>query len=281
MKRPVCLFVHLLTIAVGAAMAQSDARPEFEVAAIKSAAPDARGTWVRTVPGGRISITNMTLKELVEIAWRIQPFQISGGPPWLDSARYDINAKPEHKPTNDELQQMLQSLLKDRFQLALRRETKELPVYALVLARKDGKLGPGLVETKEGSCEPLDPNKPLPPPVPGKRPNFCGFMRFGRGDMIGVGVPLENFTNSLSRNLNRTVIDKTGLKGRYDIKMEWTPEQPPPMQMPEEQKQSPSAGATGPSIFTAIHEQLGLKLESQKGPVDVFIVERAEKPSEN
>src|SRR5581483_445011 len=115
MKRLLTLLVCLLSFTV-AAPAQSEARSEFEVASIKPAAPDARGQWIRTLPGGRVNITNMSLKEMIVLTYRIQPFQISGGPPWLDSTRYDVVAKPETKPKGDELLQMLQSLLKDRFQ---------------------------------------------------------------------------------------------------------------------------------------------------------------------
>src|SRR5438874_7720365 len=133
MRRLLWTVVYLLLISSGGAIAQTVARPEFEVASIKPAAPDARGMFIRTAPGGRINVTNMTLKELIVIAYRIQPYQISGGPPWLDSAHYDITAKPETTPKQDELSLMLQALLADRFQLTLRRETKELPIYALVM----------------------------------------------------------------------------------------------------------------------------------------------------
>src|SRR5580704_3028348 len=124
-------------IFTGGAGAQTDAHLEFEVASVKPAAPGAPGTMIRFGPGGGLTITNMTLKELIVIAYRIQPFQISGGPSWLDSAHYDIMAKPEAKPKQAEIPLMLQALLADRFQLALHREKRELPIYALVVARKD------------------------------------------------------------------------------------------------------------------------------------------------
>ena len=101
---------------------------EFEVASIRPAAPDSRGTYIRTTPGGRVNIVNMPLKEMIVMAYRIQPYQILGGPPWLASAHFDVSAKPESPPKDGELQAMLQALLKDRFQLALKRETRELPV---------------------------------------------------------------------------------------------------------------------------------------------------------
>jgi uncharacterized protein (TIGR03435 family) len=264
------------------AFAQTDARPEFEVASIKPAAPDARGMFIRPGPGGGVSVTNMTLKELIVIAYRIQPFQISGGPAWLDSARYDIVAKPETKPKQAEIQLMLQSLLADRFQLTLHRETKELPVYALVMARKDGKLGPSPVESKEGGCTQPDPNKPPPPPGPGQRPALsCGQMMMSPRGLTLVSAPVSNMIPMLARRLGRTVIDKTGLTGNFDITVEWTPEEGGAMQFPTDAPKSPTAEPAGPSIFTAIQEQLGLKIESQKGPVETFVISRAEKPSEN
>jgi uncharacterized protein (TIGR03435 family) len=130
-----------LLMLVSHAAAQSDTRPEFEVASIKPASPDARNVFIVPGPGGGVSLNNFTLKEMIVFAWRVQPFQISGGPPWLDSAHYDVVAKPETKPKQDEIPLMLQALLADRFQLVIHHDTKELPLFALTLARKDGKLG--------------------------------------------------------------------------------------------------------------------------------------------
>jgi uncharacterized protein (TIGR03435 family) len=271
----VCLFLS------EGAFAQT--KVEFEVASIKPSAPDARGMFIRPGPGGGVSITNMTLKEMIVLAWRVQPFQISGGPPWLDSVHYDVTAKPEAKPQQAEIPLMLQSLLEDRFQLALHRETKELPVYALVVARKDGKLGPSFTESTEGGCTPFDPSKPPPPIKPGERPTLgCGGMMMGPGRLTAVGVPVANLVPGLSRLLGRTVVDKTGLAGKFDINLEWSPDDPA-VQMPLPPGVPPPAPAVagGPSIFTAFQEQLGLKLESQKGPVEILVIERAEKPSEN
>jgi uncharacterized protein (TIGR03435 family) len=273
----VCLFIVLGEGAV------AQTKIEFEVASIKPAAPDARGMFIRPGPGGGVSITNMTLKEMIVLAWRVQPYQISGGPPWLDTIHYDVTAKPEAKPQQAEIPLMLQALLEDRFQLALHRETKELPVYALVVARKDGKLGPSLTESKEGGCTQFDPSKPPPPIKPGERPALgCGGMMMGPGRLTAVGIPVANVVPGLSRLLGRTVVDKTGLTGKFDINLEWSPDDPA-VQMPLPPGAPPPApaGNGGPSIFTAFQEQLGLKLDSQKGPVEILVIERAEKPSEN
>jgi len=270
-------------VVCGVAAAQTDPHPQFEVVSIKPSPPGGRGMFIRNSPGGRVELTNMTLKEMIVIAYRIQPFQISGGPAWIDSVHYEVSTKAESTPKPGEMPLMLQAMLADRFQLTLRRETKELPIYALVLAKKDGKLGPGLVETKEGSCATFDPTKPPPPPEPGKEPpRFCGGMRMGFGELRAVGIPVANMTPMLSRMLGRTVIDSTGLTAKYDVAMDWAPDDSLAFQLgPDAPRPAASGDRTGPSIFTAIQEQLGLKLEARKGPVEVFVIERAEKPSEN
>jgi uncharacterized protein (TIGR03435 family) len=273
--------VSSLMIFCCALTGQTGARPEFEVASIKPAAPDARGSYIRPGPGGGVSITNMSLKDLIVMAWRVQPFQISGGPAWLDSIHYDIVAKPEARPKQNEIPEMLQALLEDRFQLKLNRETKELPIFALVMARKDNRLGPGFSESTAGDCIQPDPSSRPAPPQPGvPPPRYCGQMMMGLNRLTAVGVPVANLTPMLSRLLGRTVIDKTGLTENFNINVQWTPDETQALQLPPGAPAPPS-DTTAPSLFTAFQEQLGLKLESQKGPVDILIIERAEKPSEN
>jgi uncharacterized protein (TIGR03435 family) len=256
-------------------------QPQFEVASIKPAAPDAQGMWIRPSPGGRLTITNMSLKELIVFAWRVQPYQVSGGPQWIDSARFDIVAKSENNATGDERQFMLRSLLADRFQLVTHSETKELPIYALVLARKDGKLGPNLTEAKEGGCTKPDFTQPPAPPEPGKPPTLnCGQQMMSLRSLTAVAAPISQIVPMLARMLGRTIIDKTGVTGKYDIRLEWTPDESQTATLPPDAPK-PAADSAGPSIFTALQEQLGLKLESQKGPVEVLVIDRAEKPTEN
>jgi uncharacterized protein (TIGR03435 family) len=273
-------FCAAILILCGFAIAQ-DSRPQFEVASVKPAAPDARGMWIRPGPGGGISISNLTLKEMITIAWRIFSFQVSGGPGWADSIRYDVVAKPETKGAFSENWLMLQALLADRFQLVMHVETKEMPVYALVIARKDGKLGPGLVETKEGSCAAPEPNQPPPPVKPGeKRQLPCGSMMMSPRSVAGSDNKVAELAQSLSRLLGRTVIDKTGLTAKYNYTLEWTPDESQAFQLPPDAPK-PAADASGPSLFSALQEQLGLKLESEKGPVEIHVIDRTEKPSEN
>ena len=167
--------------------AQTNARPEFEVASIKPSAPDARGTFIRPSPSGLLNITNMSVQELIMLGWRVQPFQISGGPGWLGSARYDISAKAQTAFKPGDLALLVQSLLEDRFQLVIHKESKDMPIYALVMARKDGRLGAQLVESKEGGCTPIDTSKPPPPPPePGKPPALgCGAMMLNPRELRG------------------------------------------------------------------------------------------------
>jgi uncharacterized protein (TIGR03435 family) len=253
--------------------------PQFEVASIKPAAPDARGMFIRTTPGGMVTVTNMSLKEIMVLAWRIQPYQITGGQPWVSSTRFDISAKPEVAPKQGDLQIMLQALLADRFQLVTHKETRELPIYALVLARKDGKLGPNMTAAKEGSCTKFDPAQPRTPPEPGKPPVLnCGQQMMSPRSLTAISVPVANIVPMLARMLGRTIVDKTGLTGSFDFQLEWTPDEA--MQPPDAPKPAPS-DMPGPSIFTALQEQLGLRLESQKGPVEILVIDKAEKPSEN
>ena len=253
---------------------QDEKGPQLEVASSKPAAPDARGMFIRTLAGGRVNITNMTLKEIMVLAWRVQPYQISGGPAWISSARYDILAKPEKTPNDEEMQSMLRALLADRFQLTIHRETKELPIYALVLARKDGKLGPKLIEAKEGDCTPPDFSRP-----PGAR--NCGQQMMSPRSLTAVSAPISQVIPMLARMLGRTIVDKTGLTAKYDISMEWTPDESTLAMLPPDAPKPPPTDGAGPSIFTALQEQLGLKLESQKGPVETIVIDRVERPTEN
>lgn len=261
---------------------QSDAKPQFEVASVKPSAPGspARRLGLTFAPGGRLTIVNYTLKELIELAWEIQPFRISGGPAWIDSIRYGVSAKADHDIEWKEATLMLQSLLMDRFQLTIHHEAKDVPIYALVLAKKDGKLGPGLIESKEGGCTRADSSAVQPEPGKPPRPQ-CDLLAVGFSRLKGTSVPLGEVALAFGNIVGRMVVDKTGLTGNFDIDLAWTPDDSQYMQLPPGVPKPPPSDAAPVSIFTAIQEQLGLKLESQKGPVDVLVIDRAEKPSEN
>ncbi len=240
--------------------------PSFEVASIKPTAPGERDRFARFLPGGNLSVTNMSVQQLMVTAFRIQPFQISGAPAWLNSESYDITAKGEEGATQNQIPEMLQSLLADRFGLRFHRETKEMGVYALLVA-KAGKATPGLTESREGSCMVRDPTVPAPLPPPGQPLRlFCGsFIGSSRGGLNlldAKAVSISQLIPMLSGTLGRAVIEKTGLTAKYDVHFEWTPDQG---QTAQNQSLSPDVTA-GPSIFTALQEQArASNSESQKG----------------
>jgi uncharacterized protein (TIGR03435 family) len=268
----------------------------FEVASIKPNNSGDGRIMMQNQPG-RFMATNITLRLLIRNAYQMQDSQITGGPSWIASDHYDLIAKmPDgFQPTfgpppaaggpPTPIQQMLRALLAERFKLAVHNETKDAPIYALVVARSDGKLGPDLKKS-EVDCTAvfaaargrgMPPPPPPGPPQAGERPQ-CG-IRIGMGNLAMGGAPLPQFANSLAMFVGRTVQDKTGLTGNYDVTLTWTPDQMP--QRPPGAPEPPPADPNGPSIFTALQEQLGLKLDSQKGPVSVLVIDRVERPKEN
>ena len=280
-----------LSLALFAFQSATPPGPQFEVASIKPDKSASQGMRLMMQPGGRFVGNNLTVKFLVEYAYDIKDSQLSGAPSWMDSERYDVDAKPDettsaaiNKMSRDEvgveMRKMMQALLADRFKLAVTHETKDLPVYALVVAKS----GPKIHQSTEEPLAP-DPNGPPPgPPGPGQRRQ--GIMLNGRGEMTLTAVPLRMFADTLSRIVGRVVIDKTGLTGNYDFTLKWTPEQGeglmgPPGAGPGGGASAPPPDASGPSIYTAVQEQLGLKLESQKAPTDCIVIQHVERPSEN
>lgn len=254
-------------------------RPQFEVASIKPNKSGDMRMMFRSASGGRFTASNIPLQSLITIAYRIKDFQLSGAPPWLMSERYDIEAKAEGNPGGDAMLPMLQGLVEDRLQFKFHRESKDLPVYALVVA-KPGKLHPA-----EGECGP-PPSGPPPPPEPGKMPTpFCGGLMMFPGHLSGQKVAIDQLLETLSRFTGRNVLDKTNLTGKYDIDLQYTPEQgqfqAPPGGAPPGMPPLPPIDPNGPSLFTALQEQLGLKLESQKAPVEIIVIDHIERPSEN
>ena len=259
----------LLASVLSAQVVKSDgAKPQFEVATVRPNKSGDTGASLNLRPGGRMVGTNQMARNLIRNAFNLQPFQLTGGPDWMDSDRFDIVAKVadadlDEKGTMSAQQFMLrlQALLEDRFQMVTRWEIRELPVYALVVAA-DGKLGPK-VKAHVGEC-----GRGGGPPPPGSPALNCG-TRTNRtptgGTVTGVGITMETLARNLSGTTGRYVVDKTGLSGSYDLELEFTPDQSP--------------DTTGPSLFTAMQEQLGLKLDSQRAPVEVLVIDRLERPT--
>jgi len=215
-------------------------------------------------PGGRFTATNETLKYFIQFAYNVQDYQISGGPGWIDSTGYDIVAPPERSanPNPDNIgyfRRMLQGLLEKRFKLTLQHTKKELPEYALVVSRGGSKL-----TEREKWKDATD-------------------MRLGggKGRMIGQQVTMALVAQNLSARVGRPVEDDTGLKGYYDFRLEWTPDESDSAP-PGDSASAPSpSDHAGPSIFTAIQEQLGLKLVPTKGPSEFLVIDHVERPTEN
>jgi bla regulator protein blaR1 len=251
----------------GAATSAADAPKKFEVSTVKPNLDKDFRVSIGMQPGGRFVGTGVPLRMLIGTAYDVRDFQISGGPGWLATDRWDINAKAEGvsgRLPPEQFGPMLKALLEDRFQLKTHMETKEMSIYALVPGKNGAK---------------LKPNSGQPGPM----------MRMGRGELTATKVPMNMLTRMLSQQLGRTMVDKTGLTGEYDFKLEFLPEigqggfgglnPPPPGAFGPD---GPGAVDPGrPALTTAVQEQLGLRLDSQKGPVEMLVIDHAEKPTEN
>ncbi len=278
-----------------------DPKLTFEVASIKPAAPQAMGRIQMgggggpgTPDPGRIRFTNMPLRMLIMRAYDAQRFQVSG-PSWMDSDRFDVIAKVPHGATKEDARLMLQNLLADRFKLKLHKESKEAPIYELVVA-KGGIRMKEAAQTGEAPTEGAGGPPPGPPPrgkdglltTPHGQVGIQG-MRNGRMRLRGDALTMARLIEILSMALDRRVVDRTGLTGTYDVTLDFSPEGMGPGPKPMLMGPRPEAGGgnpaeapgdsddSGPTIFTALQEQLGLKLESRKGPVDLLVVDSVEK----
>ena len=205
------------------------------------------------VPGGGLRVSNATLKDLIETAYQVRSFQILGGPAWLGAARYDVTATSGTPSDDATVRREVQTLLETRFQLQTHRETRELPEYSLMV-EKSGVKPEGLRVTDKARRG----------------------INARSGAMTGEAAPMANLALVLSRQLGRPVVNNTGLAGNYDFSLQWTPDLSPAAPGDQTVTDSP-----GPSLFTALREQLGLRLETTKGPVEVIVIDRAERPSEN
>jgi len=256
----------------GAAQSPAPATPTFEVISIKRNVSGDAGGYVRIEEGSRFNAVNASLALIIRQAYGMQSFQVLNLPEWVGSERYDIRAKaPDGVEVFPNMAPLLRSLLKERFNLQARTEQRELPVYDLVLARNDRRLGPRI---SQASLDCGTRATGTPPKGPSGE-ELCSITQ-GPGRITVRGYSLARFGQSLVGQVQRTVVDKTGLAGAWNFELLYTPDQPavvngaivPP---------NPDA----PSLFTALQEQLGLKLESSRGPVDVLVVDRLERPTED
>lgn len=281
------LVAALLCSSVGLAHAQTpDGPTSFEAVSIRPNRSGDPGVSIRRQPGGRFNTVNAPIRSLITLAFQIQGFQLVNDPDWISDDRFDIVAKMDGDPPpmppgspNDPMVLAVRAMLADRFKLATHRETREMDIYALVMARPDGKPGPALRPSTQdcpGALGARARGGAPPAPQPGGTQVLCGIRQsFGR--VIAGGIPLSMFTNGLAGQLGRVVVDRTGLGGGWDFELTFAAEPPrgplPPGIAP------PPVDPDAPSLFTAIQEQLGLKLESTKGPVDVVVIDNVERPS--
>jgi uncharacterized protein (TIGR03435 family) len=273
--------IPLLAAALGSLLGATVAplasqKAEFEVASVRANSSGDAKELIQTQPGGRFTATNVTLRQLIRHAYQLQDAQIAGGPGWLGRDRFDIVAKAEGESSRAPL--MLRALLADRFALEAHTETRELPIYALVPARSDGALPPQLQRSARDCDAPDAGGRGADTPVSGQA---CG-VRVLPGTITASGATLAELAAGLSTLVARVVQDRSGRTDRFDFTLRWTPDQiSPGLERKARAMGLPPVDPEGPALFTAIREQLGLRLDAQKGPVDVLVVDRAERPKAN
>jgi len=241
-------------------------RPSFEVASVRAnTSPDPHG-HIGPDGGHRFTAVNQTVRALVRVAYGLHDFQILGGPKWLDTDRFDVLAVTLGSPRDFPL--MLQSLLEERFNLRFHKEAREFPIFALVIARPNS---PGLrkssVDCGRVMMGALEEGRPLP------SVKVCGGQN-PPGRLTAGGFTMANLALHLSRIVGRHVVDRTGLPGGFDFDLKWAPIPVLGPSVPDDRL----AMTDGPSIYTALQEQLGLKLERARGPIEVLIIDRVEHP---
>lgn len=307
-------WIACVAVTLPLVLAQSPAtlRPNFEVVSIKPCkagdivpgrgGSEGGGSLTReSFSPGRLNLRCWTVKSLVRAAYVqfgsgsggiMSSIPIEGGPAWIDSERYDIQTKAEGNPGLDRmLGVLMRTLLEDRFQLKVNRKTRAIPVYVLTVAKG----GPKFPAFQEGTCVPLpidDLLRKFPPPEPPPLPSgqrYCTFL----GDMKGSnrtleaqGATLDQFARLGLAGMDRPVMNKTGLKGRFNLNLEYAPDQTFSQGFRDGDRPGGdpaflASDPAGPSIFTALQQQLGLKLEPSKGPGEYLVIHRVEKPSAN
>lgn len=279
MNHPVriSLYAAIPLIAVACFAQQS---PEFEAASIKMNLSGASGAGV-ALPTGRLVATNVPMRVLLRFAYNVQDSRVLGAPDWLGTLRYDVTAKAEGSPPPDQIRLMVRSMLADRLRLVVHREKRETQIYEMTAAKGGLKLEP----SSAGSCQIVDrDHPPAPPSAATPPPRYCGNVGLGPGQINGWGVPMTRFADALSDMLGRTVVDKTGAVGNFDIIFRFTPDQAmmPNMAGPLRPGDTPEGlDLVSPNIFTALQEQLGLKVASAKGEAEMLVIDHVERPSEN
>jgi uncharacterized protein (TIGR03435 family) len=222
----------------------------FEVASVRRSDPNQRAVDFVISAGGRLRVTNMSLAEMIHQAYQVKYYQVSGGPGWVNDARFNIEAKATEESTRKELMAMLQNLLVDRFQLRIRREQREGKVFELVISKGVPKLKPSKADSSYLRLE-----RNTPPELPGVSYTI-----------VGQKISMAKLADGLMGHVERPVLDRTEIAGEFDFRIDYAIE---------------GRGDVGPSIFTALQEQLGLRLQTAKGPIETLVSEKAERPTAN
>ncbi len=265
--------MKLFILAASVAFAQT---PTFEVASIRPSDPNEVGGYARFLPGGRFEVHNAQLIFVIQQIYGVRDFQIVNDPKWItdwNTARFNIEAKGDESATEAQVRDMAKALLAERFQLKVHKETRELPVYALIPAKS----GVKLAVAKDN----------------GRPRGSGGMLSMDRGWIQGTNVSMPGLIQQLSRSLDRPVVDKTNFTDAFDFRLTWTPDSGAAPDTPsdgscpssfaamqERLGQKPEAWSC-PSIFTAVQDQLGLKLDPQKDPTEVLVIDHVERPSAN
>jgi len=270
--RTVMVSLGILCTLAHAGVAQQSSTPDFDVASVKPSAAGSRG-WSVSYTADSLRASNATLVSLIQSAYAIRPDRLVGGPAWAQTARFDVNAKAAAALPREQLRRMAQGLLESRFGLVLTREQRPQEVYVLRPARDDGRMGPDVRRAPDncldgiagGGVPIIESARPRLKSSTGADPTFSG-----------ICATIASVADGLSRSLGIDVVDQTGLEGRWDYVLAYSPLTPNP---------PPAAAQAGqsnlPTVFTAVEEQLGLKLERTRGFVEYVIIAAAHAPTDN
>ena len=250
--------------------------PTFDVVSIK------RVTDIRTRhrwgedPGGKFVLSGTSILPAIQAAYPADVPDLIGAPAWRASESYDLTAQAGREVPKEQMTAMLRAMLADRFKLLVHYEMQERPVYALMIARADGRLGPN-IKKSDLDCDAIQAARRAgskePPPATSNGAPACGFSMSGAGpglELLMGARPLSALAGSIGSSAGRVVVDKTGLKGNYDMTLNYAP-----------QAGADVAPGDSPNVFTALQEQLGLKLESDRAPLKILVIDRIERPTEN
>ena len=272
MRRTAAAAVACLLAAEGPPYAQ--APPQFEVASVRRNASGEQDGSIGAQANGRFVVRNVPLRFIIQVVHEMPAFRITGGPAWIDAEHYDIQAKAAEAVLEPQLHAMMRALLADRFKLSMHTETRRVAGFALVRARSTGALGPRL-RAHPDPC-PSDA-QPAREPGPADAAPPCGTMSGSDRLVRMTARPLTDLATILARRVGRPVVDRTGLPGLFDVDVRWTADARSSAPLAP----APTAPDDSVSVFTALQEQLGLRLQSERVDAEFLVIDRVERPTED